>query len=144
MSALLLGLRRHSPSFLRPLRSYSARTQKELDPQLDGYPQLPDISRQTLPPRGWWDNQMRRNFGDTVCQSFLFFQRASCLFDVRCMSAKRCIPCGVPIFPTSIPPPPCATSLSPSLASSRLAYFATTLSCQSDLPSRVNFLSMAS
>ena len=44
--------------------SYEA---KEKDPQLGDYPQLPDVSRQYLPPTGWWDNQMRRNFGDTVC-----------------------------------------------------------------------------
>lgn len=40
--------------------------QKELDPQLNGYPQLPNTSRQSLPATGWWDGQMRRNFGDTV------------------------------------------------------------------------------
>ncbi len=39
---------------------------KEKDPQLGDYPQLPDVSRQYLPPTGWWDNQMRRDFGDTV------------------------------------------------------------------------------
>ena len=38
----------------------------EKDPQLNGYPELPNVSRQRLPPTGWWDNQMRRNFGDTV------------------------------------------------------------------------------
>ena len=72
MSSLLLvrlGLRSTPflPSSSLPLRSYSALTQKELDPQLNGYPQLPDTPRQSLPPRGWWDMQMRRNFGDTVC-----------------------------------------------------------------------------
>ncbi|THH07377.1 hypothetical protein EW145_g3429 [Phellinidium pouzarii] len=36
------------------------------DPQLGDYPQLPDVSRAVLPPTGWWDNQMRRNFGDTL------------------------------------------------------------------------------
>lgn len=29
-------------------------------------PQLPDISRQYLPAKGWQDNLMRRNFGDPV------------------------------------------------------------------------------
>ena len=59
-----------SPS--SPLRRYATPAvfhKKELDPQLNGYPQLPDVSRQTLPPRGWWDIQMRRNLGDTVCLS---------------------------------------------------------------------------
>lgn len=52
-----------------PTRSYAApavfRT-PEKDPQLADYPQLPDISNQQLPPTGWWDNQLRRNFGDPV------------------------------------------------------------------------------
>ncbi|KAH8822960.1 hypothetical protein DL96DRAFT_1410787, partial [Flagelloscypha sp. PMI_526] len=36
------------------------------DPQLQGYPQLPDVSRQRLPPLGWDDVQNRRNIGDTL------------------------------------------------------------------------------
>ncbi|KZT29751.1 hypothetical protein NEOLEDRAFT_1084521 [Neolentinus lepideus HHB14362 ss-1] len=36
------------------------------DPQLNGYPRLPYVSRQYLPPKGWDDPQMRRNFGDTM------------------------------------------------------------------------------
>jgi hypothetical protein len=60
-----LGLRRQS-RFLPRLRAYSPLAQKELDPQLNGYPQLPAISRQSLPAKGWWDIQMRRNLGDTV------------------------------------------------------------------------------
>ncbi|KAI0065312.1 Ndufb8, NADH dehydrogenase 19kDa subunit [Artomyces pyxidatus] len=59
---------------LAPNRSLLVRTyvtpvpyqKKELDPQLNGYPQLPDISRQTLPAKGWWDWQMRRNMGDIM------------------------------------------------------------------------------
>ncbi|KII85042.1 hypothetical protein PLICRDRAFT_145690 [Plicaturopsis crispa FD-325 SS-3] len=38
----------------------------ELDPQLNGYPELPNVSRQYLPPKGWWDPQMRRNFGELL------------------------------------------------------------------------------
>jgi len=30
------------------------------------YPQLPNVSRQYLPPKGWQDNLMRRNEGDAV------------------------------------------------------------------------------
>ena len=60
-----LGLLRQS-LLLPSLRPYSQLARKELDPQLNGYPQLPNISRQTLPPHGWWDFQMRRNRGDTV------------------------------------------------------------------------------
>jgi hypothetical protein len=36
-----------------------------VDAELDS-PQLPDISRQYLPPKGWQDNLMRRNHGDPV------------------------------------------------------------------------------
>ncbi|KAF8262102.1 Ndufb8, NADH dehydrogenase 19kDa subunit [Lactarius quietus] len=60
-----LGLRTCTPTVSR-MRTYSAFTKKEVDPQLDGYPQLPNESRQSLPPRGWWDPQMRRNYGDTM------------------------------------------------------------------------------
>ncbi|KAI0925791.1 hypothetical protein AcW1_008123 [Taiwanofungus camphoratus] len=50
------------------LRSYAtpATFKEDEDPQLDGYPQLPYVSRQRLPARGWDDWQMRRNFGDTL------------------------------------------------------------------------------
>ncbi|KZV73014.1 hypothetical protein PENSPDRAFT_683239 [Peniophora sp. CONT] len=44
----------------------STATPDDADPQLAGYPQLPNVSRQTLPARGWWDMQMRRNMGDTL------------------------------------------------------------------------------
>ena len=59
------GLLRQSLLLPRP-RPYSQLAQKELDPQLNGYPQLPNVSRQLLPAHGWWDFQMRRNRGDTV------------------------------------------------------------------------------
>lgn len=51
-----------------PVRSARAIASKphEKDPQLADYPQLPWISNQSLPPRGWWDTQERRNFGDPV------------------------------------------------------------------------------
>ncbi|OCH95372.1 hypothetical protein OBBRIDRAFT_830935 [Obba rivulosa] len=50
------------------LRTYSTPIpfKEEVDPQLGGYPQLPYVSKQRLPPRGWDDPQMRRNFGDPV------------------------------------------------------------------------------
>jgi len=55
------------------LRNYASRAQ-EADPQLADYPRLPWVSRQRLPPKGWWDPQMRRNFGDTVCASHVEFK----------------------------------------------------------------------
>jgi hypothetical protein len=66
----LLAVRRLA--FRRPAAiSYSTFTQKEIDPQLNGYPQLPNDSKQSSPPHGWWDIQMRRNFGDTVQQKVI-------------------------------------------------------------------------
>ncbi|KAG6821296.1 hypothetical protein H0H93_000157 [Arthromyces matolae] len=47
-------------------RGASTSSKEEVDPQLDGYPQLPFVSRQHLPPTGWQDPIMRRNFGDTL------------------------------------------------------------------------------
>lgn len=46
-------------------RSYATPPQ-EVDPQLDGYPQLPFVQRGTLPARGWDDMLERRNFGEPV------------------------------------------------------------------------------
>jgi hypothetical protein len=37
----------------------------ERDPQIGDYPVI-EISNQLLSPRGWWDQQARRNFGDPV------------------------------------------------------------------------------
>ncbi|KAK1924256.1 hypothetical protein DB88DRAFT_489608 [Papiliotrema laurentii] len=39
---------------------------EEIDPQLNGYPQLPYIHFAQKPALGWWDNQSRTNFGETV------------------------------------------------------------------------------
>ena len=53
-------------AYATPARYEPKQVEGERDPQLGDYPHLPDVSRQTLPPLGWWDTQMRRNFGDTV------------------------------------------------------------------------------
>ncbi|EPQ52801.1 hypothetical protein GLOTRDRAFT_5675, partial [Gloeophyllum trabeum ATCC 11539] len=70
------GLWRRAPS--APLRAFSNAPARRHpvpatykhpemeDPQLNGYPRLPYVSRQYLPPKGWEDPQMRRNFGDTL------------------------------------------------------------------------------
>ncbi|KAK8864462.1 hypothetical protein IAR55_001711 [Kwoniella newhampshirensis] len=39
---------------------------QEIDPQLNGYPQLPYVSIQKREPFGWWDQQERKNFGEVV------------------------------------------------------------------------------
>ncbi|KAH7341965.1 hypothetical protein B0J17DRAFT_648776 [Rhizoctonia solani] len=40
--------------------------QPENDPQLGDYPRVAPISVQRRPAKGWWDNQERRNFGETL------------------------------------------------------------------------------
>ncbi|WVO16148.1 hypothetical protein L204_103818 [Cryptococcus depauperatus] len=42
---------------------------EEIDPQLNGYPQLPDETLQKRYPFGWWDMQERKNFGEVVHES---------------------------------------------------------------------------
>ncbi|KAG6853976.1 hypothetical protein C0991_011838 [Blastosporella zonata] len=55
------------PSLRTPSsRAASTSSNEELDPQLNGYPQLPFVSRQHLTPHGWQDPLMRRNFGDPL------------------------------------------------------------------------------
>ncbi|KAK6910033.1 NADH dehydrogenase (ubiquinone) 1 beta subcomplex 8 [Kwoniella mangroviensis CBS 10435] len=39
---------------------------EEIDPQLNGYPQLPYVSIQAREPFGWWDRQERKNFGEVM------------------------------------------------------------------------------
>lgn len=46
-------------------RSY-ATPSEERDPQLNGYPQLPWLSNQHRPAKGWQDPLLRRDFGETV------------------------------------------------------------------------------
>lgn len=84
---------------IRLCRPASTSAAQEKDPQLGDYPELPWQSSQTLPPRGWWDQQMRRNFGDPV--------RAP-MYHVHCdevdhmltrfRNAKKFYLCGVQIF----------------------------------------------
>ncbi|KAG6334645.1 hypothetical protein ID866_4441 [Astraeus odoratus] len=67
--ALRAALSASRPRSLRCTRAASnaaSSSNDDKDPQLAGYPELPWVSNQSLPPRGWWDQQMRRNFGDPV------------------------------------------------------------------------------
>ncbi|KAF5381963.1 hypothetical protein D9615_004451 [Tricholomella constricta] len=59
----VLALRSARP---QNVRTVSTSTKEEVDPQLNGYPQLPFVSNQTLPALGWQDPLLRRNFGDTL------------------------------------------------------------------------------
>lgn len=47
-------------------RTYASHSEEPVDYDLDHYPKLPDVSKQYLPPFGWQDQQLRRNFGDPV------------------------------------------------------------------------------
>jgi hypothetical protein len=54
---------------LRLVRAYATPVefkQPKNDPQLGDYPQIPAISVQRRPAKGWWNVQERRNFGETV------------------------------------------------------------------------------
>jgi len=54
---------------LSSTRRYATPTEykpEEKDPQLGDYPQLPWVSTQLRPAKGWWDVQMRRNFGEVI------------------------------------------------------------------------------
>jgi NADH dehydrogenase (ubiquinone) 1 beta subcomplex subunit 8 len=70
---------RLSPQSATQIRRYATTPPKqEPDPQLNGYPQLPWVSRQNLPARGWQDPLMRRYFGDTVRHIFCLYPSAHC------------------------------------------------------------------
>jgi hypothetical protein len=98
--------------------------EEEKDPQLGDYPALPNVSRQYLPAKGWYDQQLRRNFGETVsCLSSTSWWRSAQKTHSRtsCMRRMSCTPCG---DQTSLPCPlrrRCAISSSPPSPSSRLA-----------------------
>lgn len=62
-----------SSSQLLCARAYATPSGQEPDPQLNGYPELPFVSRQHLPPTGWQDQLERRNFGDTVNATLVSF-----------------------------------------------------------------------
>jgi len=59
-----------SRQYATPVKYDSTNTSitgpQEEDPQLGGYPQLPWLSNQLRPARGWWDQQGRRNFGEPL------------------------------------------------------------------------------
>lgn len=63
--ALSTATRQHRLPVHRYSRAASTSAAHDEDPQLGGYPDIWQ-NNQTLPPRGWWDQQMRRNFGDPV------------------------------------------------------------------------------
>ncbi|KAJ7104061.1 hypothetical protein B0H15DRAFT_794920 [Mycena belliarum] len=65
---MLSLVRRQLASRARPplARCYATPAPKQPNPQLDGYPELPDVSHQYRPALGWQDKLLRRNFGDTV------------------------------------------------------------------------------
>jgi len=50
---------------LKPLKHLTVEGDTP-DLQLGTYPQPQGISNQQLPPKGWWDNQYRRNFGEPL------------------------------------------------------------------------------
>jgi hypothetical protein len=85
------------------LRSYATPTtyKPEPDPQLNGYPELPNVSKQRLPPTGWWDQQNRRDFGETVNSLRWIFDHWLIHTPISCTKEKSCTQCGVLISPSS-------------------------------------------
>lgn len=105
---------------------------QEKDPQLGDYPDLPWVSDQELPARGWWDQQMRRNFGDPVStlpssrrviasQTLPFF---------RYKNTTKFCPCGDLMLPRFLRIRLCSSFLSPSRHSLALVSYASTRSFQ--------------
>lgn len=67
---------------------------------VDGYPELPYVSIQKRVPKGWWDQQERKNFNETV-SSFSDSGKsaqADSSVSYSCMSRKMHCPCGRPMF----------------------------------------------
>ncbi|KAH7924283.1 Ndufb8, NADH dehydrogenase 19kDa subunit [Leucogyrophana mollusca] len=62
----LIRSRLNSAPLVRAYATPATYKPQEKDPQLGDYPDLPWVSNQDLRPRGWWDPQMRRNFGDPI------------------------------------------------------------------------------
>ncbi|RUS31088.1 hypothetical protein BC938DRAFT_478488 [Jimgerdemannia flammicorona] len=56
----------HRPSVLAVRPQSTQPRVKYDDPQIGDYPNLPWVNAQTRAPSGWFDNQDRRNFGETI------------------------------------------------------------------------------
>lgn len=67
---LSLAARRAAPRLVRTYATPVEFKQPKIDPQLGEYPHLPPISAQRRPPKGWWNNQERRNFGETLPEQY--------------------------------------------------------------------------
>jgi hypothetical protein len=131
--------KRHLKLLPQSWRTYATPTTfkpQEKDPQLGDYPDLPWISNQELPARGWWDQQMRRNFGDPVStlpssrrviasQTLPFF---------RYKNTMKFCPCGSLILPQFLHIKLCSSFLSLSRRSLALVSYASTRSFQRDQP----------
>ena len=65
----------------------------ERDPQIGDYPVI-EISNQLLSPRGWWDQQARRNFGDPVSLEIYNSIASMSFVCVRFLNMTKCYPCG--------------------------------------------------
>ncbi|KAG8716396.1 hypothetical protein FRC11_013379 [Ceratobasidium sp. 423] len=73
--------------------------QPKNDPQLGDYPQLPPISLQRRPAKGWWNAQERRNFGETVPEQYEILSIwAPDVFDISRGSALKQFGIAVAVF----------------------------------------------
>jgi len=93
--------RRRAYANAQPTTSEDESTTPEADLE---YPQVPNVSRQHLPPKGWQDNLMRRNEGDAVRFSIYalsFFPYPS----DSSMNEKNSTQCGDLTFPLMVSRP---------------------------------------
>ena len=61
---------RVAPRLVRTYATPVEFKQPPKDPQLGDYPQIPPISVQRRPAKGWWNQQERRNFGEVVPEQY--------------------------------------------------------------------------
>ncbi|KAJ2378892.1 hypothetical protein IW150_000516 [Coemansia sp. RSA 2607] len=47
---------------------YKPKYYVDPEPQIGDYPNLPQKFAEARPQRGWWDRQMRRNFGEPIAE----------------------------------------------------------------------------
>jgi hypothetical protein len=133
-----------SPQAGLHVRSYATtQSSEEVDPQLNGYPQLPFVSRQYLPAKGWQDQLLRRNFGDTVSLDFPTHSTLTSIFlhYNSSMNKMNFCPCGVPTSHPLLLISHFYNSLSHPLDSSDLASSSSTFFCQIFPLSVANILS---
>src|SRR5260370_39356163 len=93
--------RRRAYATAQPTTTEDESTTPEADLE---YPQVPNVSRQYLPPKGWQENLMRWNEGDAArfginaCSFFFPYPPDS---SMNAKNSTRCGPRTFPLMPSS-------------------------------------------